>query len=285
MASPPTARAGSYDPSTTTAGGLTAELARLEAQAALSFDEELRIMRDLGLAGSAPLLELGAGPGAVTRRLHAALPELPIIAADIDPALLAAAASATGGGPAFCVADAARVPLRSGSVGCVLLRYVLQHIADPAPVLAEALRVLRPGGRLIVVEVDGALWGMADPSYPELASIHTRMAAAQQSAGGDRQIGRKLTRLLRRAGYDDVVLRPFATTNDQHPTAAFAAHLGPQRLAPLVATGDLSVNELALAADRWNRFRSDPDAWVMLLGLIVAGTAPGGPARSKGRNT
>ncbi|MFC4589590.1 class I SAM-dependent methyltransferase [Sphaerisporangium corydalis] len=275
MSAPTVHRAGSYDAANTTSGGLRGELARLEAQAELSFDEELRIMRELGLRGAGPLLELGAGSGAVTRRLRAAEPDLPIVAADIDETVLAHAACP---GVPRLAADGRGLPLRTGSVGGVLLRYVLQHVADPAPVLAEALRVLRPGGLLIVVEVDSMLWGLADPMYPELASVHATMAGAQRGAGGDRQIGRKLTRLLRGAGFADVALRPFATTNDDHPTEAFAPHMGPERLVPLVASGALSMAQLALAADRWKRFRSDPDAWVMLLGFVVAGTAPGGPA-------
>ncbi|ARF79268.1 class I SAM-dependent methyltransferase [Kitasatospora aureofaciens] len=265
---------GSYDPARTTGGGLGAELDRLEAQAALSFPEELRILRELGLPTGGTVLELGAGPGAVTRRLRAALPaDTALIAADIDGELLAHAA---GPGVTLLVADGAELPLPDASVDFVLLRYVLQHVPDPVAVLAEVRRVLRPGGRVAVTEVDSALWGAAEPSYPELAGVHAKMAAAQRADGGDRSIGRRLPRLLRAAGFGQPVLRPFATTNDDHPTDAFAPQLGPQRLEPLVARGVLSLAELALAADRWNRFRSDPDAWVMLLGLTVAATAPAG---------
>ncbi|MFI8460206.1 class I SAM-dependent methyltransferase [Kitasatospora sp. NPDC085464] len=274
---------GSYDPARTTGGGLAAELDRLEAQAALSFPEELRILRELGMGdgaaepgtdAGATVLELGAGPGAVTRRLRAALPAgTALIAADIDGELLAHAA---GPDVTLLVADGADLPLPDASVDFVLLRYVLQHVPDPAAVLAEARRVLKPGGRVACTEVDSALWGAAEPSYPELAGVHAKMAAAQRADGGDRSIGRRLPRLLRAAGFDEVVLRPFATTNDDHPTDAFAPQLGPQRLEPLVARGVLSLAELALAADRWNRFRSDPDAWVMLLGLTAAATAPAG---------
>ncbi|MFF3217105.1 class I SAM-dependent methyltransferase [Streptomyces sp. NPDC002886] len=263
---------GSYDPAATTAGGLSGELARLEAQAELSFGAELRILREAGLdAHAGPFLEIGAGSGAVTRRLRAALPDLAHTAVDIDGDLLAHAA---GCGAELLVADGAALPLPDDSAGFVLLRYVLQHLADPQAVLAEALRVLRPGGRIAVTEVDASCWGLAEPAYPELAGIHGKLARAQTSAGGDRTVGRRLTRLLRGAGYEDVALRPFATTNDDHPVEAFAPHLGPGRLQPLVAAGVVSLGEFALAADRWNRFRTDPDAYVMLLGFTATGTAP-----------
>lgn len=262
---------GSYDPARTTGGGLSGELARLEAQAELSFAEELRILLELGIDGPGPILELGAGPGAVTRRLRAALPDAEIIAADIDGPLLSGAAGAAS---RLLVTDAAQLPLEDHSVGFVLLRYVLQHVPDPAAVLAEVRRVLRPGGRVAVTEVDASCWGVADPAYPELAGVHARMAAAQTAAGGDRSIARRLPRLLREAGFEDGVLRPFATTNADHPTEAFAPHLGPARLEPMVAAGVLSLRDLALSTDRWNRFRADPDAWVMLLGFTAAATAP-----------
>jgi SAM-dependent methyltransferase len=263
-------RSGSYDPARTTAGGLAGEIDRLEAQAELSCAEELRVLRESGVSGSGLLLELGAGSGAVTRRLRAAMPDATIIALDIDETLLRHARDA---GATLMVGDAARLPLRDGCADAVLLRYALQHIADPGPMLAEAGRVLRPAGRVVIIEVDSGCWGLADPVYPELAGMHAKVAAAQRAAGGDRAIGRRLTRLLRDAGFDQVALRLFGTTSDDQPMEAFAPHLGPQRLEPLLADGLLSFAEVALAADRWMRFRRNPDAWVMLVGFAAVGIA------------
>jgi SAM-dependent methyltransferase len=271
-----------YDPARVTAGGVAGEVARLAAQAALTFDEELRILRELGLAERDPLVDVGCGTGEVTGRLHAACPGLRVAGVDASLTLLAHARSR---GVPLAGGSAGRLPLRPGSAGSLLLRYVMQHVPSPDPVLAEARRVLRPGGLLAVVEVDEALWGLAQPVFPEIEVIHRKAAMARRETGTDRQVVRRLPRLLRRAGFTGVVVRPFAVTNDQMPTDSFAVHLGPGQFAPLVADGALSLADLSVAAGVWNRFRADPDAWVLLLGLVIAGYAPGSPDRTPWRTT
>jgi SAM-dependent methyltransferase len=263
---------GSYDVARTTAGGLPGELTRLEAQAALSFAEELRVLRDLGLGSAGPLLEVGCGPGAQTRRLASALPWMPIIALDTDIGLLAYAADCPGA--RLVGGDASALPVGAGRVGAVLFRYVLQHLSNPLACLAEARRVLRPGSRVFVIEVDAELWGVADPADSRLHAVHSRIASAQRAAGGDRFIGRRLSGLLRTAGFDDVAVRPFAVTSDEHPLEDFAPLLGPGRLVPLIEDGRLAITDLALVTTGWARFLADPAAWVMLLGLVASARAP-----------
>lgn len=126
--------------------------------------------------------------------------------------------------------------------------------------------------------------GLARPTFAAFEAVHLK-AAARRSSGTGRRMVRQLPRLLRACGFTDIVIRPFAITNGQVPTGDFAIHLGPDQFAPLVAEGTLSLADLTLAASCWNRFRSDPDAWVLLLGLIIAGRAPADPARTPGRIT
>lgn len=276
------ATASGYDPERVTAGGFAGEVARLEAQARLTFAEELRILTELGLPDDGPLVDLGCGTGSAARRIRAALPGLRVAGLDASTAMLSRAAA---GGMTVAGAAASALPLRSGAVGSVLMRYVVQHLPDPARVLAEVRRVLRPGGLLAVVEVDEELWGLAQPTFAGLEVVHRKSAAARRSTGTSRRAARLLPRLLRDHGFTEIAVRPFAITNDQVPTRDFAVHLGPDQFAPLVAAGTISLADLSLAAYCWNRFHSDPDAWILLLGFVIAGRAPGGSARTPRRIT
>jgi 2-polyprenyl-6-hydroxyphenyl methylase/3-demethylubiquinone-9 3-methyltransferase len=50
----------------------------------------------------------------------------------------------------FLVAEARRLPFGDGEFDTVVMGELLEHLIDPAPVLDEAARVLRPEGRLVV---------------------------------------------------------------------------------------------------------------------------------------
>ena len=52
----------------------------------------------------------------------------------------------------FATADATALPFRAASFRTVFVRDLLHHMPDPAPVLAEAMRVLAPGGRFLLLE-------------------------------------------------------------------------------------------------------------------------------------
>lgn len=49
--------------------------------------------------------------------------------------------------------DLLHVPLRDGSVDVALLSQTLHHASEPARALAEAVRILRPGGRVLVLDL------------------------------------------------------------------------------------------------------------------------------------
>ncbi len=100
-------------------------------------------------------LDIGTGTG---RLLELLAPRLASgLGVDASRAMLALArARLARPGLTHCavrLADMYRLPLPDGGFDLILLHMVLHHAEDPAAVLAEAARVLRPGGRLLVVDL------------------------------------------------------------------------------------------------------------------------------------
>lgn len=90
------------------------------------------------------VLDLGGGTGLAAD----ALPGRCVIVLDPSPAMLRHA------GARRLLADGGRIPCPDRAFDAVLCCDVLHHAADPARLFAEAARVLRRGGRLVVREFD-----------------------------------------------------------------------------------------------------------------------------------
>jgi SAM-dependent methyltransferase len=98
------------------------------------------------LAGAGPVLDLGCGRGYWME--HLGRRGMAAVGVEHDPVR---AALAGRFGPVVA-GDGARLPLAGASVGLVWCLHVLHHLPDPAGVLAEVRRVLRPGGVLVLAE-------------------------------------------------------------------------------------------------------------------------------------
>jgi SAM-dependent methyltransferase len=122
---------------------------------------EAAFVRALLLGAELPLLEIGCGEGA--NLLHLAVPAPAQRAAtaasgstlrvgvDAFARKLAFAARAVPDAR-FACADAGRLPFAGGTFATVLIRDVLHHLPEPRATIADACRVLRPGGAFVLVE-------------------------------------------------------------------------------------------------------------------------------------
>jgi len=99
------------------------------------------------------LLEIGCGEGANLYHLVRRAPKASFFGVDFSSSkiLFARSQMAVWGARA----DAGALPFRSGSFDAVLVRDVLHHVQDRRAVLTEAIRILRPGGRITVIEPNG----------------------------------------------------------------------------------------------------------------------------------
>lgn len=110
-------------------------------------------------AGSTPIdaLDVGCGTGFFSLLL-AEQGHRPV-GVDVAESMLALArekTAAAGLNATFRTADAERLPFDDDSFDLVVERHVIWTLPDPASALAEWARVLRPGGRAVLVE---GLWG------------------------------------------------------------------------------------------------------------------------------
>ena len=98
------------------------------------------------------VLDLGAGTGLGTLRLKQAFPRAQVLALDAAPAMLAQVRRRSWPWRRLhpLCADARQIPLADASVDLVFSNLMLQWCQPPDRVLAEALRVLRPGGLLLL---------------------------------------------------------------------------------------------------------------------------------------
>ena len=96
------------------------------------------------------VLEVGVGTGLLALPLHEA--GIDLAGVDLSPAMLRKLVEKAAGTVPFplVVGDATKLPLEDGAFGAAYLRWVLHLVPDWRTVLAEAVRVVRPGGVFLV---------------------------------------------------------------------------------------------------------------------------------------
>ena len=107
------------------------------------------LIRSLGLSGRCVVADVGAGTGALLGAIRSAAPAAQVVALDASAEMLQIAR--TRRGAAAVLADALALPLADATADAVILAYVLFHLTDPPLAIAEAARVLRPGGRVTAI--------------------------------------------------------------------------------------------------------------------------------------
>jgi arsenite methyltransferase len=147
------------------------------------------------------LLDVGVGPGLLAEdlaRLIGAAGRM--VGLDLAPAIVAAASARLAGLPQaeVRIGDAAALDMHDAAFDAAVSTQVYEYVADMPRALSELHRVLRPGGRAVILDTDwrSIVWHSADPARMD------RMLACWDDHLADPHLPAKLGPMLRAAGFE-----------------------------------------------------------------------------------
>ena len=161
------------------------------------------VVEHLGDISNRRVADIGCGKGRFGRILKQRFPASTVVALDIATAMLRAAP----GDLLRCAASMTALPLASEIFDGAYATESLEHAVDIETAVAEMCRIVRPGGRIIIIDKNAEQWGKLDT--PSWETWFTR---------------KQLERLLRRH-CRDVSSRYISYWEDVEPDRLFIAWL------------------------------------------------------------
>jgi demethylmenaquinone methyltransferase/2-methoxy-6-polyprenyl-1,4-benzoquinol methylase len=107
------------------------------------------------------VLDVGTGTGKLGAAVFEAAPDARVVGVDFTQAMLRAAPRSLK----RAGADALQLPFGDAQFDAVVSAFLVRNLADPASGIAEQVRVLRPGGRLAVLETTPGPDGLVGPFF------------------------------------------------------------------------------------------------------------------------
>ncbi|WP_433667605.1 ubiquinone/menaquinone biosynthesis methyltransferase [Nocardia sp. CA-136227] len=166
-------------------------------------------------AAGGDLLDLATGTGVIALEAARIHPTVTVTGADFSERMLAHARTKPGADVIrWRQADAAHLPFGDESFDAITEGYLLRNVEDLEAVLCEQHRVLRPGGRLVILETcppSGPVkpvveWGMRTivPLLGHLVSGDRSSYTYLESSTRDFESPQQVADLLRRTGFRDI---------------------------------------------------------------------------------
>jgi ubiquinone/menaquinone biosynthesis C-methylase UbiE len=160
------------------------------------------------------LLEVGSGSGILCRMLAPCLqPGGQMVGVDISPEMTIEAqkyalAEEIDGGISFETCTAESLPYPDASFDGAIAARLLLHAADPETVIREMKRVVKPGGRVVVMDWD---FDTVTVDHPDKGLTRRLLHWRNDHHGGNNWSGRQLWRRMREAGLQNLSVHPWVS--------------------------------------------------------------------------
>jgi ubiquinone/menaquinone biosynthesis C-methylase UbiE len=173
----------------------------LETRGADAQQQRMReaFLAEIDLPAGARVLDVGCGTGVLTRRLCARPGVASVVGVDVAPVLLdRARALCDAPNVEFVEGDATALPFGAREFDAVVLDSTLSHVPRAGRVVADAARVLRPGGLLAVFDGDYSTTTVALGDHDPLQVCVDAMTTGSVT---DRFVVRTLPAVVRLNGF------------------------------------------------------------------------------------
>lgn len=198
----------------------------LAAQAEAIWPQEEPLLARLALPEAPAILDVGCGTGEISSRLARRFPTARVTGVDLLESHLTLARerhAAEADRLTFRQADAFELPFGAASFDLVVCRHVLQAVPRPEAILAELVRVARPGGRLHLIPEDYDMIHAGPARLDVGAFWHAAPRAYMRATNIDLHIGRNVYAHLRALPVDDIAIDYVMVDTQRVPRATFAA--------------------------------------------------------------
>jgi SAM-dependent methyltransferase len=236
------------------------------------------VLSRVGVGAGMSCLDAGCGGGDVTRWLATrSAPGGRAIGIDVDAAKLELArqeAEILGvENVAFLEADVTAGEL-AGEFDLVYARFLLTHMPDPDAVAARLARSLRPGGFMVVEDIDYS-GGFCQPERDVFRRYSELYTGAARARGVDPDIGPKLPGILERAGCDGVranVVQPAGRRSDGYEgDAKLVVALTMENIADAAVAAEVATRaEVDSVVDGLYRLAADDTTYMSFPRIVQA---------------
>lgn len=259
-----------------TLGDQEGEVERLEMQALLGWGLELKWLSRLGFRDGMTVLDLGSGPGLTSFMLARSYASSRFIGVEPEALLRERAVSKAhelglSDRCRFVAGHGEEIPLPDNAVDGCYVRFVFQHVPRPMAILEELKRVTRPGGIIVVLDVDdGAI--VVHPEPDGVHDFHARTAAAQAELGGDRHVCRKMVSYMTTVGLVHPRIEVEAVTSQDLPAKALVRAAFSFKAQILARSGLLTESDKELM-EQLETLCESPDSWLLVPVFFCHGIA------------
>jgi ubiquinone/menaquinone biosynthesis C-methylase UbiE len=113
------------------------------------------ILEHFGVLNGKRALDVGCGKGRFARVLLERNPQASIVGFDLAEAMLRHVPAPIRA----CAGSMTALPFRSGSFDCAYATESLEHAVEIDQAVAEMCRILKPGGRIVIIDKNKEQWG------------------------------------------------------------------------------------------------------------------------------